>query len=161
MLGLKLNHVSKRGHWMMWSSNRKISSGPSKCKNGLSRYRFFHHRYQAVMRSSYVYNANPYTSKTTSLYWDDPKRLGGIALPGEHKGMGDFCGKPNIKCVGKFHIALVYAYLYNGPIQITTSQIQLKQLPWCQFANHKIGLLNNGFEIKNNCSWSPFVNYIC
>ena len=42
----------------------------SQCKDGLSRCEDFHYKDKMVMRPSYLYNGNPYTGKTTSLYWD-------------------------------------------------------------------------------------------
>ena len=44
-------------------------------------YRNSHHKHRMVMRPSYLYNGNPYTGKTASLYWNDPQFLWD-SLPG-------------------------------------------------------------------------------
>ena len=41
-------------------------------KDLLSRYGYFHYEDKTVSRQSNLYDGNPYTGKTTSLYWDAP-----------------------------------------------------------------------------------------
>ena len=43
------------------------------CEKRLFRYGNFHDKDKTVMRLVYLYNGNPYTGKTTSLYWDGPQ----------------------------------------------------------------------------------------
>ena len=47
---------------------------PSQYKDGVSRYWEFHYKDKMVVTPS-LYNGNPYTGKTTSLYWDSPLDL--------------------------------------------------------------------------------------
>ena len=51
----------------MWQG---LLLAPSLYKDRLSRYGDFHYKDKAVVRPSYIYNGNPYTGKTASLYWD-------------------------------------------------------------------------------------------
>ena len=45
---------------------------PSQYEDDLPRHENFYHEDKTVTRPSYLYNGNPYTGKTTSLYWNGP-----------------------------------------------------------------------------------------
>ena len=47
----------------------------SQYKDGFSRYRDFHSKDKTAVKPWYFYNGDPYTPKTTSLYWDGPGTL--------------------------------------------------------------------------------------
>ena len=49
-----------------------LQQAPFQYKDHLYWYGDFHYKDKTVMRPSYLYNDNPYTGKTTSLYWGDP-----------------------------------------------------------------------------------------
>ena len=54
----------------IWTLERFLA--PSQYKDGPSRYGDFRYKDKTVSRPSYLYNGNPYASKTTSLFWDGP-----------------------------------------------------------------------------------------
>ena len=54
-----------------WGQWRKDTSGPIQYKDVLSVYfRDFHYKDEMVVRMSCLYNGNPFSGKTASLYWD-------------------------------------------------------------------------------------------
>ena len=52
----------------------KVHQGPSQYKDCLSWYRDSYYKVEMVVRPSYLYDGNPYTGKTVSLYWDALRR---------------------------------------------------------------------------------------
>ena len=69
--------------WILFRvANTMVTWAPSQYKDHLSRYGDSHSKYERVIRPSYppfLYNGQPYTRKTISLYSDDPGVLAPVA----------------------------------------------------------------------------------
>ena len=66
-------YISTNKWWGQASSHSiagEINQGPSRHKDGLSKYVVSHVKDKTVGRPSYLLHGDPYTGKTTSLYWD-------------------------------------------------------------------------------------------
>ena len=46
------------------------TEAPSQYQDGLSNYGYFHDKVKTVVKQFYLCNANSYTGKTMSLYWN-------------------------------------------------------------------------------------------
>ena len=56
----------------LFHSDVFASRDPFQHKDHLSMYEDFHYKDEIDVRPSYLYDGNPYTGKTASLYWDSP-----------------------------------------------------------------------------------------
>ena len=89
---------------------------PSQYKDGQSRYGNSHCKDKAVVRPFHLYNGNPYTGKTASLFWDGSQEScwhSIIVL--QEKVRNFFCNVP------RNHTNVVYVMIYEWSFAVFTN----------------------------------------